>query len=183
LSLRSRGGYDGRGRQPLVDRAGGSRLTRAAQRVASSLWLSSSHVIGWGHAYGAGKIVSTAATATAQRTVGRLFLPEFRWVDDVAPKARIAAYLPFIVSKDLPPRFYGLCGRHFQHRVFALPSRTQAATMSWLDAHDIDYVYVSRASPQDGWLRSASRFRVLWASAGAAAYARKGLAGWTTTPR
>src|SRR6202023_1421988 len=66
----------------FIDRAGPGRLRIALQSlvlvcVASSLWLSSSHVVGWGHAYGPGKIVSTAAMPTAQRTVGKLFLPEF----------------------------------------------------------------------------------------------------------
>jgi hypothetical protein len=160
----------------FMDRSASRRVRVAVQSltavcVAGSLWLSSTHVVGWGHVYGTGKIVTIASRPTAQRTLGRLFLPELRWVDRVEPKARIAAYLHVSIAKDAFPPFYGLYGRRFGHRVFTLPRGTQAATMRWLAARSIGYVYVRRPSAQDDWLRGDPRFRLLFANAHVAAYA------------
>jgi hypothetical protein len=160
----------------FVDRPGFRRSKLVVQSltivfVAISLWLSSSHVVGWGHVYGVGKIVSTAAKPTAQRTLGRLFLPELRWVDGIEPKARIATDLRAVISKDAFPPFYGLYGRHFGHSVFTVPRTTPAATLKWLKAHRIGYVYVRRPSTQDAWLRRDAHFRLVFADARVAAYA------------
>ncbi len=159
-----------------VDSSSSRRLKLAVQSltlvcVAISLWLSSTHVIAWGHVYGIDGIVSTAQKPWHQRTLGRLFLPELRWVDDIAPKARIAAYLRVNIKKDDFPPFYGLYGRHFEHTVSALPHDTHAATLAWLDAHSIDYVYVRRPSQQDSWFQADKRFRPLFVNARVAAYA------------
>ena len=160
----------------FIDRSGSRRLKVAAQAltlafVALGLWFSSSHMVGWKHVYGARKIVSFAAKPTGERTLGRLFIPELRWVDDVAPKARIATYLHVSIAKDEFPPFYGLYGRRFRHRVFALPNKPRAETMNWLGKHSIGYVYVKRPSSQDTWLHGDPRFRLLFGNARVAAYA------------
>lgn len=62
-----------------------------------------------------GSTLATAQKPADRRTLGRLFLPELRWVDSVAPKARIAALLAVNVKQDTFPPFYGLYGRHFEH--------------------------------------------------------------------
>lgn len=160
----------------FIDRSGSRRLRIAVQSVAlvfvaTSLWLSSTHMVGWGHVYGVRKIVTIAGKPTTERTIGRLFIPELRWVDDVAPKARIASYLKVSLSKDEFPPFYGLYGRRFRHSVFALPNDTRAATMKWLQAHRIGYVYVRRPSSQDRWFHGDRRFRLLFAHSQVAAYA------------
>lgn len=153
------------------------RRTRAAVRslvlasIGVSLWLSSTHVVGWGHDYAVDDILAIAAKPAPQRTLGRLFLPELRWVDGVAPKARIAVYLSVDTRRDRFPPFYGLYGRHFGHRVFALPATSRTATRRWLRAHSIDYVYVRRPSAQDTWLSADGRFRRLFADARVGAYA------------
>jgi hypothetical protein len=161
----------------VVDRSSSARA-RAAVRsltlacVAISLWFSSSHVVGWKHVYDVGAIVRTAAKPKSQRTLGRLFIPELRWVDHVPPKARIAALLHVSIRKDEFPPFYGLYGRQFRHSVFALPRTTRANTLRWLDARSIGYVYVRRPSAQDAWLHGDRRFRLLFGNAKVAAYVR-----------
>jgi hypothetical protein len=140
--------------------------------VAVSLWLSSTHVVGWNHVYSARQFFTVAAKPEEQRTLGRLFIPELRWVDRIPPKSRIAEYLHVSIAKDEFPPFYGLYGRKFKHKVLALPGTTRDATLRWLDAKSIDYVYVKRPSQQDSWLRSDRRFRTLFANAQVAAYAR-----------
>jgi hypothetical protein len=160
----------------FIDRSGSRPLRIATQWlvvvcVAVSLWLSSTHVVGWNHVYSARQFFTVAAKPEEQRTLGRLFIPELRWVDRVAPKARIAEYLHLSIAKDEFPPFYGLYGREFKHKVFALPAITKDATMKWLDAKSIDYVYVRRPSQQDAWFRSDPRFRLLYANADVAAFA------------
>ena len=61
--------------------------------------------------------------------------------------------------------------RRFRHRVYALPRTTRAATLGWLDARSIGYVYVRRPSAQDAWFRADRRFRLLFADSRVAAYA------------
>jgi hypothetical protein len=160
----------------FVDRTGSRGLRIAVQSltlacVAFSLWFSSSHFVGWGHTYDAGRVVSLAQKPTSQRTLGRLFLPELRWVDSVEPRARIAVYQFFSTHTDEFPPFYALWGRHFKHRVYALPKLSRTATLRWLGAHSIGYVYVRRGTPQDTWLRSDPGYRVLFSNAKVAAYA------------
>jgi hypothetical protein len=160
----------------LVDRTGSRGLRIAVQSlavvcVAVSLFFSSTHLVGWGRVYDAGQVISTATKPEAQRTLGRLFLPELRWVDGVPPQARIAVYQYFSTHTDEFPPFYALWGRHFKHRVYALPKRSRGATLAWLRAHSIGYVYVRRGTPQDGWLRGDPRFRVWFSNARVAAYA------------
>ncbi len=162
----------------FVDRTGSRWLRTAVQSlalvcVAISLWFSSSHFVGWGHTYDAGQVISTAQKPVSQRTLGRLFLPELRWVDSVEPRARIAVYQYFSTHTDEFPPFYALWGRHFEHRVYALPKLSRAATLRWLEARSIGYVYVRRATPQDAWLHSDPRYRVLFSNARVAAYARR----------
>ncbi len=160
----------------FVDRIRSRGLRIAVQSVALgcvafSLWFSSSHFVGWGHTYDAGQVVRTATKPVSQRTLGRLFLPELRWVDGVPSRARIAVYQYFSTHTDEFPPFYALWGRHFKHRVYALPKRSGAATLAWLKQHSIGYVYVRRGTPQDGWLRGDPRYRVLFSDARVAAYA------------
>jgi hypothetical protein len=160
----------------FVDRTGSRGLRIAVQSltlacVAFSLWFSSSHFVGWGHTYDAHQVISIAQKPTSQRTLGRLFLPELRWVDSVGPRARIAVYQFFSTHTDEFPPFYALWGRHFKHRVYALPKLSRTATLQWLPAHSIGYVYVRRGTPQDTWLRSDPRYRVLFSDAKVAAYA------------
>jgi len=160
----------------FIDRSASRRLRIAVQSVAImcvalALWLSSSHMVAWGHVYGVGKLVTIAGRPAAQRTVGRLFIPSLRWVDDVAPRARIAEYVRVVITRDAFPPLYDLYGRHFRHRVYALPRTTRAATLGWLDARSIGYVYVRRPSAQDAWFRADRRFRLLFADSRVAAYA------------
>jgi hypothetical protein len=162
----------------FVDRSGSRGLRIAVQSlalacVAFSLWFSSSHFVGWGHTYDAGQVVSIAQKPTSQRTLGRLFLPELRWVDSVEPRARIAVYERFNTHTDEFPPFYALWGRHFEHRVYPLPKLSMTATLVWLKKHSIGYVYVRRSAPQDTWLRGDPRFRPLFSDARVAAYAAR----------
>ncbi|MDX6642909.1 MAG: hypothetical protein QOD76_871 [Solirubrobacteraceae bacterium] len=161
----------------FIDRWASRPLRIAAQAlvvlcVAVSLWLSSTHVVGWNHVYSARQFFTVAAKPREQRTLGRLFIPELRWVDGIPSKARIAEYLHVSIAKDEFPPFYGLYGREFKHKVFALPATTKDATIKWLDAKSIGYVYVRRPSQQDDWLRADRRFHLLYSNAKVAAYAR-----------
>jgi hypothetical protein len=160
----------------FVDRIRSRGLRIAVQSVALgcvafSLWFSSSHFVGWGHTYDASQVISTAQKPVSQRTLGRLFLPELRWVDSVEPRARIAVYQYFSTHTDEFPPFYALWGRHFKHRVYALPKRSRSATLAWLKEHSIGYVYVRRGTAQDTWLRADPRYRVLFSDARVAAFA------------
>ena len=76
-----------------------------------------------------------------------------------------------VITRDAFPPLYGLYGRRFRHRVYALPRTTRAATLGWLDARSIGYVYVRRPSAQDAWFRADRRFRLLFADSRIAAYA------------
>ena len=138
-----------------------------------SLYFSSTHFVGWRHVYSASQVVSNATKPESQRTLGRVFLPELRWVDAIPPHARIAVYQRFSTHTDEFPPFYALWGRHFGHRVYALPKLSRAATFAWLQTHSIGYVYVRRGTPQDTWLRSDPRYRVLFSDARVAAYAAR----------
>ena len=127
----------------FVDRTGSRALRIAVQSlavvcVAVSLYFSSTHFVGWKHVYSASEVISTASKPEAQRTLGRLFLPELRWVDAIPPHARIAVYQRFSTHTDEFPPFYALWGRHFGHRVYALPKLSGAATLTWLKTHSID---------------------------------------------
>ena len=68
-------------------------------------------------------------------------------MDSVEPRARIAVYQYFSTHTDEFPPFYALWGRHFEHRVYALPKLSRTATLAWLKEHSIGYVYVRRADP------------------------------------
>jgi hypothetical protein len=137
-------------------------------------------VIEWDHVYSLRETVSLAGRSPDERTLGRLFLPSFRWVDHVQPNARIAAAIPVYINEeqcaDCPdlPFFYGLYGRHFDHRVFRLRGSTRNSMLAWLRRHAIEYVYVSRTSRYARWLASEPPFRLLFEDDLVAAYALTG---------
>jgi hypothetical protein len=139
--------------------------------VAVTLWLSTTHVVGWKHVYSARNFFTVAGKSKDERTLGKLFIPELLWVDAVPKRARIAEYLKVSIVKDEFPPFYGLYGREFRHKVFALPKRAKAETLAWLRAKKIGFLYVRRPSEQDGWFHGDPRFRLLYANAEVAAYA------------
>jgi hypothetical protein len=120
--------------------------------AAIAVWFSSGRLNEWGHVYDLRDTVSPAGRSANKRTLGRLFLPSFGWVDDVEPNARIAAAIPVYINEeqcaDCPdlPFFYGLYGRHFGHRVFRLRGTTRDSMLAWLRRNKIGYVYVSRGT-------------------------------------
>ena len=159
-----------------VDAAGSRRLRLGLQSltlacVAVSLWFSSTHFVGWGHVYGIDRVAALVGKPAQQRSLGRLFLPELRWVDHVERHARIATSLRVDIARDRFPPFYGLWGRHFDHRVFALPRLSRTATLRWLQARSIGYAYVQRGTAQDAWVRAEPQVRTLFADRRVAAYA------------
>jgi hypothetical protein len=160
-----------------------SRLLRIAIQsltlvfAAIAVWFSSGRVIQWDHVYDLRETVSLAGRSPGERTLGRLFLPSFRWVDDIEPNARIATAIPVYINEqqcaDCPdlPFFYGLYGHHFDHRVFRLRGSDRDSMLAWLRRNRIDYVYVSRRTRYARWLASDPAFRLLHEDGLVAAYA------------
>lgn len=106
----------------------------------------------------ASRIASVANVPARERTIGRVALPGYRWVDRAPPRATIgvdtsAAFLggqPYILA-------YPLFGSHFEHDVYPLPRGSQIALQHGIAQHRIGYVFAVRASRLDRWLKTAAR--------------------------
>jgi hypothetical protein len=168
----------------FVDTGRSRALTLTVQALtlvfaAVAIWLGSSHVARWAGDYTVRDTVRLAARPASQRTLGKLFLPSFRWVDDAGPRAKIAVAIPVVVNRDQCPRgicvdlpfFYGLYGGHFRHRVYRLDARTRRGTLTWLRNHEIEYVYVARRSRYARWLAAERGFVRLYRDKRVVAYA------------
>ena len=159
----------------FLERSGSRRLRVGIQSltllfVAVAIWLGSTHVYRWGRDRDALDVVRLAAGPGDERTVGALFLPAFRWVDELPADARIAAAIPVIVSREPCPDgvcrhhpfFYGLYGRRFEHRVTPLRARSPRAMAARLRRDRIGYAFVDRGSRYARWLRREPGYRLLY---------------------
>jgi hypothetical protein len=86
-----------------------------------------------------------------ERTIGRVALAGYRWVDAVPPDAVIgvdtsSAHFggqPYILA-------YPLFGHDFEHAVYPLPSASFAMFREAIARREITYVFVARGKQLDG---------------------------------
>lgn len=109
----------------------------------------------WAH-----RILSYATAPAHERTIGRISLPAYRWVDDAPSGAKIGVDTSGAFLGGAPSVFaYPLFGRRFQHRVYPLPQSSEAAFARALADETISYVFVGRGKIIDLWARGAVRAR------------------------
>jgi hypothetical protein len=98
-------------------------------------------------------VVALAGVPAHERTVGRVALPGYRWVDAAPPGTSIgvdtaAGYVgaqPYILP-------YPLFGPRFENRVHALPHASEGALWNAIADNSISYVYVAHGRRLDRWL-------------------------------
>ena len=108
--------------------------------------------------YWASRIVTLARVPAEERTIGRVALPGYRWLDERPRRARIgldtsAAFLggqPYIVA-------YPLFGAALERRVYPLPRGGPAAVERLIGEERISYVFVHRDGPFDRSMDAAVR--------------------------
>ena len=125
--------------------------------VAIAVWFSSGRVIQWGHVYSLSETVSLAGRSRASGLWAGSSCPASDGSTTSSPTPGLPSPSPCTStpsSADCPdlPFFYGLYGRHFQHRVFRLRGSTRDSMLAWLRRHDIGYVHVSRRTRYARWL-------------------------------
>ena len=123
--------------------------------VAIAVWFSSGRVIQWGHVYSLSRrsawLVAPGRADSGPALPAQLQMGRRR---HQRPVPLPPVYINAQQCADCPdlPFFYGLYGRHFQHRVFRLRGSTRDSMLAWLRRHDIGYV-TSPAGPASAcWL-------------------------------
>jgi hypothetical protein len=99
------------------------------------------------------RILSIAAQPSDERTIGRVALSGYRWVDSVPDGARIGVDTsarqfggqPYVLA-------YPLFGSNFEHEVHALPRTSAAAFRQAIARQEITYVFVARGGLLDRWM-------------------------------
>jgi hypothetical protein len=107
----------------------------------------------WAH-----RIFEVARVPAEERTIGRVALPGYRWVDRTPEHATIgvdtsADFLgghPYILA-------YPLFGPRFEHKIYALPQADVATFERAITDKQIRYVFVHRGERLDGWSQLAER--------------------------
>jgi hypothetical protein len=108
--------------------------------------------------YWASRIVTLARVPAEERTIGRVALPGYRWLDETPRRTRIgldtsAAFLggqPYIVA-------YPVFGAALDRRVYPLPRAGPAAVERMIVEERISYVFVHRGGQFDRWTDAAVR--------------------------
>jgi hypothetical protein len=108
--------------------------------------------------YWASRIIDLSRVPAQQRTIGRVALPGYRWLDATPRRTRIgvdtsAAFLggqPYIVA-------YPLFGAALDREVYALPRAGRAGFERLIARKRIAYVFVHRYGRLDHWMDGAVR--------------------------
>ena len=106
----------------------------------------------------ANRIVGLARLPADGRTIGRVAVPAYRWVDRTSPRATIgvdtsAGYVgaqPYILA-------YPLFGLSFEHKVHPLPQGDQRAFERELGQNQTRYIFVRRGHRLDRWSELLAR--------------------------
>jgi hypothetical protein len=106
----------------------------------------------------ASRIIALSRVPAQERTIGRVALPGYRWLDATPGRTRIgvdtsAAFLggqPYIVA-------YPLFGPALDRQIYALPRANPAAFERLIARKRIAYVFVHRNGRLDRWTESAVR--------------------------
>jgi hypothetical protein len=105
------------------------------------------------------RILSFAGTPTPERTIGRIALPGYRWLDATPKRARIGVDTSSAFLGAAPSVFaYPLFGRRFEHRVYPLSPTAEAAFARTILDKSVSYVFVGRGKRIDRWMHRAARF-------------------------
>jgi hypothetical protein len=100
------------------------------------------------------RVLGVARIPASERTIGRIALPAFRWVDAVPPGTAIGVDTSAAFLGAAPHVFaYPLFGHSFEHRVYPLPQSGESALAQALTADGISYVMVRRGARLDHWIQ------------------------------
>jgi hypothetical protein len=103
------------------------------------------------------RILSVAGIPPNERTIGRIAVPGYRWVDAAPTRARIGVDTSSTFLGGAPAVFaYPLFGRRFEHRVYALPQTTEGAFVRTMLDKRISYVSAGRGKRVDRWMERAA---------------------------
>lgn len=106
------------------------------------------------------RILSFAGIPAHERTIGRIALPGYRWVDAAPKGAGIGVDTSSTFLGGGPSVFaYPLFGPRFEHRVYSLPQTTETAFRRTILDKRLSYVFVARGKRIDRWMQHASGFR------------------------
>ena len=104
------------------------------------------------------RILSFAGTPTHERTIGRIAVPGYRWVDATPKGARIGVDTSSTFLGGAPSVFaYPLFGPRFEHPVYPLPQTAEAAFARTILDKRVSYVSVGRGKRIDRWMQRAAR--------------------------
>jgi hypothetical protein len=105
------------------------------------------------------RILSVVRIPAHERTIGRIALPGYRWVDAAPKGARIGVDTSSTFLGGGPSVFaYPLFGRRFEHRVYPLPRTAEAVFARTILDKRLSYVFVGRGKRIDRWMQHASGF-------------------------
>jgi hypothetical protein len=98
------------------------------------------------------RILSLALRPADERTIGKVALPGYRWLDSVPSEAAIGVDTsaqqfggqPYVLA-------YPLFGSDFEHSVYPLPRTTAPAFRETVISRGITYVFVARGRLLDRW--------------------------------
>jgi hypothetical protein len=103
------------------------------------------------------RILSVGRIPGDERTIGRIALPGYRWVDAAPKRARIGVDTSSTFLGGAPAVFaYPLFGRRFEHRVYPLPQTSEGAVARTILEKSISYVSVGRGKRIDRWMERAA---------------------------
>jgi hypothetical protein len=113
---------------------------------------------GRGRVLPATSVLRLAARPGDERTIGAVFFPEYRWLDDVPRRSAIGVELNAPAIRFLYPLF----GPHLERRVFALQALDADSLLHEVRAQRIQYLLVAAAGPYAAWAAATpARFRVV----------------------
>ncbi len=106
--------------------------------------------------YWAHEVLATARVPADERTVGRIALPAYRWVDRAPRGSRIGVDTAGVYFGGAPFVFaYPLFGKEFEHRVYPLPQTSEAVFARAVSKRRVSFVFVGRGRPIDRWMERA----------------------------
>jgi hypothetical protein len=106
----------------------------------------------------ASRIVAFADIPANERTIGRIAVPAYRWVDGTPSGATIGVdtSVPFVGAEPDVIAF-PLFGRNFEHEVEPLPQRSLVAFTRALSSENVRYIFVRKGRRLDRWARLLAR--------------------------
>lgn len=111
------------------------------------------------------RVLGLVGSPARDRTIGRLFYPEYRWLDDVPPRAPVA-----VAQFATPIRFvYPFLAPRFQRRVVLLAGQPGPRLVRQLAAAHAAFLAVAAGGVYDRWARTLPG-RVRWRGDGIVVY-------------